>query len=36
MNAIDKLNFLINDKNLAVELRDIAEKVLREERITFV
>lgn len=35
MNAIDKLNFLINDKNLAVELRDIAEKVLREERITF-
>ncbi len=35
MNAIDKLNFLINDKNLAVELRDIAEKVLREERIAF-
>ena len=35
MNAIDKLNFLINDKNLAVELRNISEKVLREERITF-
>lgn len=35
MESIQKLTFLLNDKNLSQELQSIAEKVQREERITF-
>lgn len=35
MNATKKLSFLLNDENLAQDLKDIAQKVLNDERITF-
>lgn len=35
MNATEKLNFLIQDKNLDTELRRIAQKVLQGERVSF-
>ncbi|PRD56143.1 aminofutalosine synthase MqnE [Sphingobacterium gobiense] len=35
MNATEKLNFLIQDKNLDAELKHIAEKVLQGERVSF-
>ncbi|RZF62068.1 radical SAM protein [Sphingobacterium corticibacterium] len=35
MNATEKLDFLIQDKNLDIELRHIAQKVLHGERVSF-
>lgn len=35
MSVEDKLNLILLDKRLAVPLKDIAQKVLNEERITF-
>lgn len=35
MNATEKLNFLIQDKNLDAELKHIAQKVLEGERVSF-
>lgn len=35
MNVEDRLNLIIEDKNLPLTLKNIAQKVLNEERITF-
>lgn len=35
MNAVQKLDFLLNNKNLNTDLKLIAEKVRKQERITF-
>ncbi len=35
MNVTEKLDFLIQDKNLDIELRHIAQKVLHGERVSF-
>ena len=35
MNASDNINLVIEDKNLSIPLKNIAQKVLKQERITF-
>ena len=35
MNASDNINLVIEDKNLSIQLKNIAQKVLKQERITF-